>query len=68
MQTTSSFETQDGNYLVEVFGNGWAYQVTCNSTGDCLWFQDDHANQLQTDTNDFDDTFIFDQYFECIDQ
>ena len=67
MQTTSSLETQDGKYLVEVFGNGWAYEITDNSTGNSLWFQDDHADQLQRDTNNFDDTYVLDQHFECID-
>ena len=43
----------------------------CNAnTDDSLysyqWFQDDDAHQLQTDTNNFEDTTVLSQYFENI--
>jgi hypothetical protein len=69
---TNEFDTHDGKYNIRSFGNGWAYEVRCNSTdGDSysysyLWFQDDDAHQLQTDTNNFEDTTVLSQYFENI--
>jgi hypothetical protein len=67
MQVTDEFYTDNGRYSVRSFGNGWAYEITDNSTGNILWFQDSHAEQLQRDTDNFDDTHVLDQHFECID-
>jgi len=61
---TNEFDTDDGKYTIQSYGNGWGYKVTCNTTGDDLWFQDHDADQLQADTNNFEDTVIIDQYFE----
>lgn len=62
---TNSFNTADNKYSIQSHGNGWAYEVTCLNSGDTLWFQDHDADQLQADTNDFTDTCVIDQHFEC---
>ena len=62
--TTNEFDTDNGKYTIVSYGNGWGYEVFCNITGDNLWFQDHDADQLQTDTNNFEDTTILSQYFE----
>ena len=64
--TTNEFDTDNGKYTIKSYGNGWGYEVFCNITGDNLWFQDHDADQLQTDTNNFEDTTILSQYFECL--
>lgn len=61
---TNDFNTDCGKYTIKSHGNGWGYEVFCNSTGDNLWFQDHEAHQLQADTNNFEDTAILSQYFE----
>ena len=62
-----SFNTPNKAYLVTSHGNGWAYEITDQETGESLWFQDDDASQLQKETNDFEYEYVIDQYFECID-
>lgn len=57
-----------GEYHIESHGNGWAYSITDQRTGDNLWFQDAAANAVQDATNDFDYPAALDQYFECIEQ
>ena len=63
---TNEFDTDCGKYTIKSYGNGWAYEVRCNNTDDTLWFQDHDADQLQTDTNNFEQTHILSQYFECL--
>ena len=60
------FNTDNNAYHVKSHGNGWAYEVTDNTTGESLWFQDDDANQLRQDTNDFQNEAAIAQYFECL--
>lgn len=60
------FTTQTGRYLISSHGNGWAYEITDQETGDSLWFQDDDAAQLQTDTGDFEHESAIAQYFDCL--
>ena len=57
-----------GEYHIESHGNGWAYSITDQRTGDNLWFQDADAQAVQDATNDFDYPAALDQYFECIEQ
>ncbi len=61
-----SFITINERYHITSYGNGWAYEVTCQNTGEILWFQDDSACQLQTDTNDFENEGAITEYFECL--
>jgi hypothetical protein len=55
-----------GNYHIESHGNGWAYTITDQRTGDNLWFQDDAAADVSTATDNFDRPEVLDQYFECL--
>lgn len=61
-----AFPTADGKYCVIPHGNGWAYEVICQTTGDSFWVQDDDASQLKEDTNDFENTDIIDQMMEML--
>lgn len=61
-----AFTTPNGAYHIESHGNGWAYSVTCQSTGDSLWFQDQDAIQLQNDCEDFTNEDAIRQYFDCL--
>ena len=63
---TNVFATNGGKYLIESYGNGWAYEVTCQRTGESFFVQDDAAAQLRQDTNDFDDTSVLDNYMEAL--
>ena len=60
------FTTQSNRYLVTSHGNGWAYEVVDQDTGDSLWFQDGSANQLQQDTDNFENEGAIAQYFDCL--
>jgi hypothetical protein len=57
------FNTKSGRYSVISHGNGWAYEITDNETGDNLWFQDDSAIQLQADTDNFENEDMLSEYF-----
>lgn len=57
------YNTISGAYRVEVHGNGWAYTITCNTTGESVWVQDEDAEQMRRDTNDFEDEISIEQYF-----
>jgi hypothetical protein len=60
------FTTPNGKYHVISHGNGWAYEITCQTTGDSLWFQDDSATQFQSDTADLTNEDVIRAYFECL--
>ena len=61
-----AFTTADGKYYIISHGNGWAYEVVCQATGDSFWVQDDDASQLKEDTNDFENTGVIDQMMEVL--
>lgn len=63
---TDTFTTPHGAYHVESYGNGWAYSVTCQATGDNLWFQDSDAEQLQQDSDGFTNEDALRSYFDCL--
>ena len=60
----TTFITHDGKFSVTSHGNGWAYAVTCQATGESFWVQDNDADQLQTETNDFEYTDGLYNYFQ----
>ena len=64
--TTNTFKTEDNKYHIEVYGNGWAFCVTCQRTGDNFFVQDHDAEQLQADTNNFECTGALDMYMEAL--
>lgn len=49
------FTTPTGAYHITSHGNGWAYEVHCNTTGESLWFQDHDADFLRANTEDLTD-------------
>lgn len=59
-----TFSTPKRKYTVTSHGNGWGYEITCNTTGDNIWVQDEDATQVQQDTNDFEDEWALDEYFD----
>lgn len=61
-----NFITADGKYSVISHGNGWAYEVICQTTMDSFWVQDDDACQLQADTNNFENTDAIANYMEAL--
>ena len=61
-----SFNTPNRLYLVTSHGNGWAYEITDQETGESLWFQDEDAVKLQQDTKDFVLESVIDDYFEAL--
>ena len=60
------FTTQSTRYLITSHGNGWAYEIVDQETGDSLWFQDQDAIQIENDTNHFEHECAIAQYFECL--
>ncbi len=61
-----TFNTPNRRYLITSHGNGWAYEIKDQETGDSLWFQDDDAQSIQEETQDFEDESAIDLYFECL--
>ena len=55
-----------GNYHIESHGNGWAYSITDQRTGQNVWVQDYDATTLQDATNNFEHTEVLEEYFECM--
>lgn len=60
------FITPTGAYHITSHGNGWAYEVHCNDTGDSLWFQDHDADTLRLRTDDFTSEEELRIYFELL--
>lgn len=60
------FTTHDNEFHIVSHGNGWAYEITDQSTGESLWFQDEDAAIVQTDTADFTDTQALRDYFDVL--
>jgi hypothetical protein len=58
------YTTPTGKFHVSSYGNGWAYEIVCQTTGDSLWFQDDDASFVQAATNDFENESEIALYFE----
>ena len=62
----TSFTTPTGRFHIISYGNGWAYTVTCQTTGDDFFVQDDSAAQLQEDTADFTDEDVLEEYMAAL--
>lgn len=60
------FTTANNLYHVTSYGNGWAYEITDQQTGESLWFQDDGAEAIRMDTQDFEDEAALTPYFEML--
>ena len=60
--TTNEFTTPTGRFYVQSYGNGWAYRVTSQKTGESFSVQDDAATTLQAESEDFTNEDVLDQY------
>ena len=60
---TNTFTTISGAYLIESYGNGWAYTITDQETGANFFVQDDSAAAVQLQTNNFEDESVLAEYF-----
>lgn len=58
-----TFTTESSRYLVKSHGNGWAYEVTDQDSGETILAQDDAATQLQADTDNFENEAALADYF-----
>lgn len=63
---TNTFITEDGKYHIESLGNGWAYSITCQRTGNNFFVQDSNAETLNQECDDFRCTSVLDQYMEAL--
>jgi len=62
MQYTST----TGAYLITSHGNGWAYEITEQSTGRSLWFQDNDATTLEAETDNLENDARIGDYFDLL--
>jgi hypothetical protein len=58
--------TPTGKYHITSHGNGWAFEVHCQTTGDSLWFQDQDADFLRDNTDDLTDEEAIGMIFEML--
>ena len=65
---TNAFSTASGRYLIESYGNGWAYTITDQETGADFFVQDESAAAVQFQTNNFEDESVLAEYFDAFDQ
>lgn len=56
--------TPTARFHVQEYGNGWAYTVTDQETGDSFFVQDDAAAQLQHESDDFTDEEVLGNYMD----
>jgi hypothetical protein len=61
-----NYTTQTFKYHVQEHGNGWAYTVTDQSTGENFFVQDEAADDLQAASNDFENEDVLAQYMEAM--
>lgn len=61
--TSLQFTTPTGRFHISSYGNGWAYEIVCQTTGDSVWFQDDDADFVQQSTGDFHNENEIANYF-----
>ena len=63
---THQFITASRHYLVTSYGNGWAYEIEDRDTGDAFFVQDDDAQALQNNTNDFENEDTIAEYMAVL--
>lgn len=56
--------TPTARFHVQEHGNGWAYTVTDQETGDSFFVQDEDAAQLQHESDDFCDEEVLGNYMD----
>jgi hypothetical protein len=60
------YTTQNCKYHVQEHGNGWAYTVTDQTTNESFFVQDEAADTLQTESDDFANEDVLAQYMEAM--
>lgn len=60
------FTTPTGRFHITSHGNGWAYEVTHQATGDSLWFQDHDADHFYGETAKLEDEDAIQTYFDYL--
>ena len=63
---TNQFTTITNRYIVTSYGNGWAYSVQDQKTLEEFFVQDHDAEQLQQETNHFENEDVLAQYLEAL--
>lgn len=58
------YTTPKARYHVAEHGNGWAYTVTDQETGDSFFVQDEDAAQLQHESDGFCDEEVLGNYMD----
>ena len=61
-----TYTTQTCKYHVQEHGNGWAYTVTDQTTGENFFVQDEAADTLQAESDDFANEDVLAQYMEAM--
>jgi hypothetical protein len=60
------FTTETGKFHVISHGNGWAYEITDQATGDSLWLQDDDAIWIEEQTDKFQNEDALNSIFDNV--
>jgi hypothetical protein len=60
------FTTPSRRYIVASYGNGWAYNVMDQETGEEFFVQDHDAQQLQEESKHFENEDVLAQYLEAL--
>lgn len=55
MIPTSQRSSTHDKFHIRTYGNGWAYELTCMTTGAGLWFQDQDAQFVRDNTDNLND-------------
>lgn len=61
-----NYATQTFKYHVQEHGGGWAYTVTDQRSGENFFVQDEAADALQVESNDFENEEVLAQYMEAM--
>jgi hypothetical protein len=60
------FTTETGKFHITSHGNGWAYEITDQATGDSLWLQDDDAIWIEEQTDKFQNENALNSIFDNV--
>ncbi len=60
------FTTETGKFHITSHGNGWAYEITDQETGDSLWLQDDDAIWIEEQTDKFQNEDALNSIFDNV--
>lgn len=60
------FTTETGKFHITSHGNGWAYEITDQTTGGSLWLQDDDAIWIEEQTDKFQNENALNSVFDNV--